>query len=168
MNYRHGYHAGNFTDVVKHITLLALLKLFLKKEAAFCYLDTHGGNGYYDLFSEFASKTKEYANGIEKVIAAADPPPLIKDYLFYVHQINNHLTKTKFSSLRFYPGSPLFAKQILRSQDRMIACELELNAYQDLKQVFAGDKQVSIHHMDGFLSLKSFLPPKEKKRISVN
>ena len=36
MNYRHGYHAGNFADVVKHIALVAILLHLRKKDTAFC------------------------------------------------------------------------------------------------------------------------------------
>lgn len=165
MNYRHVYHAGNFTDVVKHIAIIALLKTFLRKTSPFCYLDTHAGNGYYDLFSEFANKTKEYANGIEKIIQKEKPPALIKEYLFCIHQINNQLTQSKYAALHYYPGSPLIARHFLRPRDHIIACELQLEVYQDLKKTFAGDKQVSTHHMDGFLGLKSFLPPKERRGL---
>jgi 23S rRNA (adenine2030-N6)-methyltransferase len=89
MNYKHVYHAGNFTDVVKHVILTALLTSMERKETPFCYIDTHAGAGYYDLFSEFANKTKEYVGGIEKVIQHEHPPELVKRYLNCIHQINN-------------------------------------------------------------------------------
>ncbi len=41
MNYRHAFHAGNFADVFKHAVLSLLLKSLARKDAAFCYLDTH-------------------------------------------------------------------------------------------------------------------------------
>src|SRR4029078_952802 len=62
-------------------------------------------------------------------------------------------------------GSPMLVKQLIRPQDRIIACELETTAYQTLKTYFAKDKQVAIHHQDGFLALKGFLPPKEKRGL---
>lgn len=169
MNYRHLYHAGNFTDVVKHITLIALLTTLSRKNTPFCYIDTHGGTGYYDLFSEYANKNKEYMGGIEKVIQWENPPELIKIYLDCVHRINNQLTgmpgQAKFASLRYYPGSPLIARYIMRPRDRMIVSELQPQEYAELRQTFAGDKQVSIHHMDGFLGLKAFLPPRERRGL---
>ena len=58
MNYSHSYHAGNFSDVFKHLVLLALIKSFLRKDKGFCYLDTHAGGGFYDLTTEPAQKTK--------------------------------------------------------------------------------------------------------------
>ena len=49
MNYRHGYHAGNFADVIKHIALVAILQHLKKKDAAFAVMDSHAGRGRYDL-----------------------------------------------------------------------------------------------------------------------
>lgn len=165
MNYRHSYHAGSFTDVVKHVILTALIAALSRKETPFCYIDTHAGTGYYDLFSEFAAKTSEYENGIEKVIRQENPPLLVKRYLDCVHKINNQLTASQFASLRYYPGSPLIARYLARPHDRIIACELQPKEYQALKKTFDGDKQVAVHHMDGFLGLKAFLPPHERRGL---
>jgi 23S rRNA (adenine2030-N6)-methyltransferase len=165
MNYRHSFHAGNFADVFKHIMMTALLSFLERKDAPFFYLDTHAGSGYYDLFSEFAKKSKEYEGGIEKIIAQENPPTAVKRYLNCIHQINNHLTNTKFSSLRYYPGSPMIARCLARPHDRIVACELQLQEYEALRQCFSGDKQVSIHHTDGFLGLKAFLPPRERRGL---
>lgn len=165
MNYRHGYHAGNFADVVKHVILIALLKSLGRKDTPFCYIDTHAGTGYYDLFSKEAEKTKEYVGGIEKIIQQDHPPALVKAYLDCVHQINNQLTDAKFASLRYYPGSPMIARHFCRPLDRVVACELHPEEYQSLRNTFAGDKQVAVHHLDGFLGLKAFLPPKERRGL---
>lgn len=165
MNYRHSYHAGNFADVVKHVCLIALMQSFMQKNTPFCYLDTHAGTGIYNLSLENSQKTQEYLGGIEKIIAADNPPPLIKTYLDCVHKINNRYAGSNFASLEYYPGSPLIARSLLRPHDRMIACELQVDEYQLLKKTFAGDKQTAIHHNDGFLGLKAFLPPHEKRGL---
>lgn len=165
MNYRHSYHAGSFTDVFKHVVLTALITSMSRKETPFCYIDTHAGIGYYDLFSNAAKKTGEYLGGIEKVIQQENPPALVKRYLDCVHKLNNRLTAANFASLQYYPGSPMIARLMLRPHDRIIACELQHREYEDLRTAFAGDKQVAVHHMDGFLSLKAFLPPKEKRGL---
>lgn len=165
MNYRHSYHAGSFTDVTKHVILTALMNSFTHKNTPICYLDTHAGIGYYDLCGEFSRKTKEYEGGIEKIIQQEDPPPLVQRYLDCVHQINNHLTQSKFTSLRYYPGSPMVARYLARPHDRIIACELQTQEYQALKAAFAGDKQTAVHHQDGFLGLKAFLPPQERRGL---
>ena len=163
MNYRHSYHAGNFADVVKHITLVALITAIERKETPFCYIDTHAGIGYYDLLSTFAEKNKEYTGGIEKVIQQDKAPALVERYLDCVHRINNQLTASKYAALRYYPGSPMIARYLARPHDRIVACELQLQEYQTLKTTFSGDKQVAIHHADGFLGLKAFLPPVERR-----
>jgi 23S rRNA (adenine2030-N6)-methyltransferase len=165
MNYSHSYHAGNFADVFKHITLLALIKSFLRKENGFCYLDTHAGNGSYDLFAEAAQKTKEYELGISKLFHKEHPPQLIKQYLSCVQRINNRLTKAVISDLRYYPGSPTLAHYFLRPQDRMVLSELHPQTAQNLKRIYADDKRVSVHLNDGYQSLKAFLPPKERRGL---
>lgn len=165
MNYKHAYHAGNFADIVKQVTLLALITTLQKKPTPFCYIDTHAGRGYYDLFSEYASKNKEYQNGIEKIIQQENPPPLIKRYLQCVHQINNQFTHARYASLRYFPGTPMLARSFARPHDRIIACELHPEEYQALKTTFSGDKLVAVHHMDGYLGLKAFIPPPENRGL---
>lgn len=165
MNYRHSYHAGNFADVIKHVILTALITSLQRKDTPFCYIDTHAGSGYYDLSSDFSAKSKEFAGGIEKVIAAEKAPALVQRYLDCVHKINNKLTHSNFASLRYYPGSPMIARQLARPHDRIVACELQPGEYQTLKTTFAGDKQVAVHHTDGFLGLKAFLPPQERRGL---
>ncbi len=163
MNYRHGYHAGNFTDVVKHVCLVAIILSLQKKTTPFCYLDTHAGTGIYDLFSTEAQKSKEYLNGVEKIIQQPDPPEIVQTYLHSVHHVNSRYSGTKVAALNYYPGSPLLARELLRADDRMIACELHAEEYRTLKNTFANDRQVAVHHTDGFLGLKAFLPPNEKR-----
>lgn len=165
MNYRHSYHAGSFTDVFKHIVLTALLNSLMRKESPFCYIDTHAGIGYYDLYSESANKTKEYQGGIEKLIQNNNPPALVKRYLDCIHNINNRLLGEKYASMRYYPGSPMVARQMIRANDRIVACELHPEDYQLLKEAFALDKQTAIHHTDGYLGLKAFIPPKERRGL---
>jgi 23S rRNA (adenine2030-N6)-methyltransferase len=165
MNYRHSYHAGSYTDVVKHVILTTLMTYISRKDSPLCYIDTHAGIGYYDLFSYAANKTKEYEGGIEKIIQQENPPALIKRYLDCVHKINNQLTGSAFASLRYYPGSPMIARYLARPHDRIIACELQPQDYQSLRSAFAGDKLVAVHHMDGFLSLKALLPPPERRGL---
>ena len=49
MKYRHSFHAGNFADVHKHVTLLALLTALQRKDKGLFYFETHSGRGAYDL-----------------------------------------------------------------------------------------------------------------------
>jgi 23S rRNA (adenine2030-N6)-methyltransferase len=165
MNYNHAYHAGNFADVIKHVILTALIHSLSRKQSPFCYIDTHAGSGYYDLSASAAQKSKEFLNGIEKIIQAPEQPEVVKQYLGCVHKINNELSNARYASLRYYPGSPSIAQCLSRPFDRIIACELHPKAYQALKNTFANNRKVAVHHMDGFLGLKAFLPPTERRGV---
>jgi len=165
MNYNHSYHAGNFADVFKHLVLLALIKSFLRKDKGFCYLDTHAGGGFYDLTTESAQKTKEYELGITKLFHKEQSPQLVRQYVSCVQRMNNRLTQSLISNLRYYPGSPAFAHYFLRSQDRMILTELHPQECQRLKTTYSQDPRVSIHCSNGYQSLKAFLPPKERRGL---
>ena len=163
MNYRHVYHAGNFADVLKHAVLARLIVYMRQKEAAFRVLDTHAGTGAYDLSSEEARKTGEYRDGIEKLLApgALSEPAkvLLAPYLDAVRALNPD------GALTTYPGSPLLARMLLRKQDRLSAIELHPADFAVLRQRFAGDHQVRVTRLDGWLSLGGHLPPKEKRGI---
>lgn len=165
MNYQHSFHAGNFADVFKHIVLLGLIKSLLRKDNAFCYLDTHAGCGYYDLLDDAAKKTKEYESGITKLLQEPNPPGLIKEYLADVKLINNQLNGSALSTFRYYPGSPKLVRHYLRTQDRMILCELHPKEHRILKENFDNDQRTGIHLVDGYQALKAFLPPKERRGL---
>ncbi|MDF2867502.1 MAG: protein involved in catabolism of external [Gammaproteobacteria bacterium] len=158
MNYRHLYHAGNFADVMKHTILLGLVNAFLGKDKPFCYLDTHAGIGCYDLTSSASQKQAEYKAGAAKLFQLTDTPTLITPYIQAIKTLN-------IKNLRYYPGSPYFVKSLLRENDRMLLCELHQEDVQTLKQLFDANKQVAVHHLDGYQGLKAFLPPKEKRGL---
>ena len=69
--------------------------------------------------------------------------------------------------VRHYPGSPLIARMMMREQDRLLLAELHPDDVKTLRSLFQGDRQVSVHHMDGWLSLKAHLPPKERRGLVV-
>ncbi|HSW70909.1 MAG TPA: 23S rRNA (adenine(2030)-N(6))-methyltransferase RlmJ [Gammaproteobacteria bacterium] len=163
MNYCHLYHAGNFADVIKHLVLVSLATSLLRKETAFCFLDTHAGRAYYDLLSESAQKTKEYESGISKVMARENPPPLVKHYLACIQKINKQLSASQARSLSYYPGSSFIVRQFLRPFDRIVATELHPHEHQELKKASRSDQRLAIHCMDAYQSLKAFLPPPEKR-----
>ena len=62
MNYRHGFHAGNFADVIKHIVLVRILVHLQDKPAAFRVIDSHAGAGRYDLTSDEAQRGRRMAH----------------------------------------------------------------------------------------------------------
>ena len=64
LSYQHSYHAGGFADVVKHMTLLCILRYMITKETPLLYLDTHAGRGLYSLQGKESLKTAEAHQGI--------------------------------------------------------------------------------------------------------
>ena len=163
MNYRHAYHAGNFADVFKHIILVRLVTYLQRKDSAFRVIDTHAGLGKYDLESAEAAKTGEWVAGIGRLLAAevpSDVAPIIAPYLDIVREVN-----TQTDPLSIYPGSPLLVRKLLRKQDRLSAIELHKEDVTVLQGLFAGDHQVRVTKLDGWLALGAHLPPKERRGL---
>jgi 23S rRNA (adenine2030-N6)-methyltransferase len=162
MNYRHAYHAGNFADVVKHAVLARIVEYLKLKEKAFRVIDTHAGIGLYDLSAEEAQKTGEWQDGIGRLVDATLKPEianLLNPLLGAVHAMNPG------GGLRFYPGSPLIVRHLLRKQDRLSAIELHPADAALLSERFAGDFQARVIELDGWLALGAHLPPKEKRGL---
>lgn len=116
LSYRHSFHAGNFTDIIKHIVLVEILDYLNQKATLFDYIDTHAGAGLYNLKSDHASKLEEYSSGIRK-LTMNDFPELTR-YFEVIHTYNQPGTMT------IYPGSPSIAACFLRPQDRAWLYEL--------------------------------------------
>jgi 23S rRNA (adenine2030-N6)-methyltransferase len=166
MNYRHIYHAGNFADVMKHATLCLIADHLKAKDKPFYALDTHAGIGRYDLRSEEAQKTGEYRQGIARVLAEPKLPPELAGYVAAVAALNG-TRKLLPRGLHWYPGSPRILRAALRPADRLAAVELHPADADTLAREFAGDRQVTIHRMDGYQALKAFLPPPQRRGLVV-
>lgn len=165
MNYRHIYHAGNFADVAKHAVLAMIIECLKQKDAPFRVIDTHAGIGGYDLSSEEAQKTGEWLGGIGRLIGpnAGPLPPdiadLIEPYLAVVRAANPP------GVLAQYPGSPQIARALLRPQDILVANELHPEDGARLRRSFGRDDQVKVLALDGWMAVKSLLPPKERRGV---
>lgn len=162
MNYRHAFHAGNFADVMKHIVLARLIEYLKLKPAAFRVIDTHAGIGRYDFNSDEAQRSPEWLDGIKRLFESPLPPEAAKLAQPYLEAVE---AENPDGALRFYPGSPLLARQLLRPQDRLFAMELQPEDETTLGKLFAGDIQTRVIALDGWLALGSQLPPKEKRGL---
>ena len=107
LSYKHGYHAGNHADVMKHIIMLYLYNLEKKVNNSISYIDTHSGNGIYKYISRYMDKNKEYKEGIKKIQNYKGNNILIKNYLSTISKITG--------KNNFYPGSPIFISSIALS-----------------------------------------------------
>jgi 23S rRNA (adenine2030-N6)-methyltransferase len=164
MNYRHAFHAGNFADVFKHIIIARILTHLREKIAPFRVIDTHAGDGLYDLTGEEASRTGEWRDGIGRLVEAklpADAAELLTPYLAALHACN------RTDELRYYPGSPMLALHLLRLQDRLVACELEPHAAAALSRHLRGAPNVKAVGIDGWIALNAYVPPKERRGLVI-
>jgi 23S rRNA (adenine2030-N6)-methyltransferase len=168
MNYRHGYHAGNFADVLKHLALCELLRLLTAKDKKLFVLDTHAGAGGYDLEGTQATRTRESDTGARQLAAApkGGMPAVVVRYLAAIAAYDRKFGKAG-GSLRHYPGSPRLVRAALRPGDRFIACELHPQEALALKREFAGDRSVEVRQADGYRVLKALLPPVERRGLML-
>jgi 23S rRNA (adenine2030-N6)-methyltransferase len=165
MNYRHAFHAGNFADVHKHAVLARIVAHLRQKPTAFRVIDSHAGAGRYDLLADEATRGGEWRDGIGRVWrrplgaenAAADA--LLAPYIEAVAACNSGL------GLRTYPGSSLIAQHLMRSQDRLIACEIEPRAAAQLAGALRGDARAKALAIDGWTAIGAYLPPKERRGL---
>ncbi|WP_372742836.1 23S rRNA (adenine(2030)-N(6))-methyltransferase RlmJ [Neptunomonas sp.] len=159
LSYQHGFHAGNFADVHKHMILALILEALNLKDKPWSYLETHGGCALYDLADDKAQKTGEYLAGIGKLWNKQEMPDAIRPYIAQVQVVNQD------KELRFYPGSPSIASMLARASDRLAVMELHPAEYQQVKQHFRGLAQVAVHHRDGYEGVLSMMPPKPNRGL---
>ena len=162
MNYRHAFHAGNFAEVVKHAVLARVIAHLRKKQTPFRVIDTHAGAGLTRLTGPEASRTREWRQGIGRVIGAALPSNarvLLAPYLEAIAKFNPN------GGLTMYPGSPLLSLAWLREQDRLVACELVPAVATRLKRSLDRDRRAKVVNIDGWTALEAYVPPKERRGL---
>ena len=162
LSYRHGFHAGNHADVLKHLTQALVLEYLTRKDKPFCYIDTHSGAGDYSLEHSFAQKTAEWEEGIGRLGPIKDLPEAMKTYLDVVCECAD---SDKLEKLRYYPGSPSVAAALLRPYDRIRLFELHPADSRELARNFRDDRRVKVDNQDGFAGLKGLLPPIERRGL---
>lgn len=159
LSYRHSFHAGNHADVLKHTVQTLIIESLKEKEKGFLYLDSHAGAGCYFLKGEHAEKTGEYLHGIAQLWQRNNLSELFKPYIQAIKSCNSG------DQLKYYPGSPLIAKYLLRPQDKIHLSELHPSDYPLLCHEFSRDKRATIVKADGYLQLKSQLPPLSRRGL---
>jgi 23S rRNA (adenine2030-N6)-methyltransferase len=160
LSYRHAFHAGNHADVLKHCIVVQLLRYLNQKDKPYWYIDTHAGAGRYKLDSEHAQKNAEFDSGIGRLWNRTDLPKALGDFVGMVRAMNRD------GRLRHYPGSPWLAFQVMRPEDRLRLFELHSTDFRLLAKTFAGeDRRVASRQEDGFLEIKSVLPPPPRRGL---
>jgi 23S rRNA (adenine2030-N6)-methyltransferase len=154
MNYRHGYHAGNFADVVKHIALVVILLHLKKKDTPFAVVDSHAGRGLYDLSGAQADKTGEAQGGIARLMDLSRAMP---------EALSTYLSLVKENTA--YPGSPLIAARLLRPQDRLTAIEKHPEEFAVLEDTLAPFRNAVAENGDGYARSLKLLPPPSRRGL---
>jgi 23S rRNA (adenine2030-N6)-methyltransferase len=166
MKYRHSFHAGNFADVHKHVTLLVLLRALKRKDKGFLYLDTHAGRGGYDQ----STPSPEAAAGVGRFAAAVHGAAELQEFAALLGS-----WRARPGQRHVYPGSPLLAACELRPQDRAVCCESQGAEARALELALAaladgtprhGRASVRVERGDGFERLRALLPPPQRRALT--
>lgn len=159
--YRHAFHAGNHADVLKHITLTLVLRYMNQKDKSYRLIDTHAGAGGYSLEGQYAQKKGEYLQGVARLWdrEPAELPEAVADYMALVRQFNPE------GQLEQYPGSPAFAKMLLRAQDQLRLYELHPTDHRILEAYLGSVKGAEVKDTNGFEGLKSQVPPSSRRAV---
>lgn len=166
-SYRHGFHAANHADVLKHAVFVHILDYFNKKDTPYRVIDTHAGAGVYDLHNEWATHSNEAAQGGLKLAGqAGDTPSLIQRYLEATG------LQQSGAPARSYPGSPWLALDALRPGDQLHLFETHPTEIEVLdgnlrRRRGIPARQVSLHASDGFDGIKGLLPPPSRRGIVI-
>jgi 23S rRNA (adenine2030-N6)-methyltransferase len=157
LSYQHIYHAGCLADVHKHAALCALLNIMVQKEKPLTYIETHAGRGFYDMRAPEAQKTGEYLSGIMRVKS--------EKWFDKNHPYESALATIEQSKeSNIYPGSALFARTILRTEDKMHLMELHPQEFHHLRTNMHGTG-ANIYQKDGYENLLSLSPPTPRRGI---
>ena len=159
LSYQHGYHAGGFADVHKHVALCLLLAHLQQKPAPFCVIDSHAGRGRYDLTGAQAGRTGEWQSGIGRLADNEFASEGVLSYLTVVEGFN------KAGGLTTYPGSPAIAARLMRRTDRLVLIEAHPAEHAALHDTFRHDRRIHIHKRDGFEALPALVPPSERRGL---
>ncbi|MBA4327169.1 MAG: 23S rRNA (adenine(2030)-N(6))-methyltransferase RlmJ [Polaromonas sp.] len=160
-SYRHAFHAGNHADVLKHTTLIALMKYLTQKDTALTVFDTHAGAGLYRLDGDYTETSGEAKDGVFRLISVPDKPPAhvgqgptaiktvapkkpkaaatealapaLQDYIDLLRSLNQAFAETGDpAQLKIYPGSPFIAQKFLSGRDKLKLFELHPTDFKSL------------------------------------
>jgi len=160
-SYRHAFHAGNHADVLKHTTLIALMKYLTQKDTALTVFDTHAGAGLYRLDGDYTETSGEAKDGVFRLFSVPNTPPAhtsraqtaiktvatkkpkapaeealapaLQDYVDLLRSLNQAFAETGDPAhLKVYPGSPFIAQKFLSGRDKLKLFELHPTDFKSL------------------------------------
>lgn len=161
LSYRHGFHAGNHADVLKHMTLCLIMRSLTQKDKPATFIDTHSGAGLYDLTSDFARKNSEFQSGWELIKDHARLQELVPEY----YRVCAQALKEPHASKCMYPGSPYFTYTLARPCDSLFFNDLHPAEYESLLQIFKHKQHVRVEMRACSDTLNALLPPLKKRGL---
>lgn len=162
LSYQHGYHAGNHADLLKHLVLREVLAYLTRKPAPVTYVDSHAGEGAYDLTGPLAQRLREFEGGVGAALRALPTAPApVRAFLEEVQALPGN----EGGALRALLGSPGWAQRWLREQDRLFLFEQHPQAFPVLQATLGGDPRVTAQKADGFAGALSILRPPTKRAL---
>lgn len=164
LSYRHGFHAGNHADVIKHLIYQYTLEYMGKKNKPFSIIDTHSGAGAYKLADKFADKNKEYETGIGRLWHVENAPEAVTNYVEAVKRFN---VENESSDLTLYPGSPWFALDSMPLEGKAFFHELHPSDFDLLRQFVRTNRYRKAIHGDGYKESIGLFPPPSKRGLVI-
>ena len=166
LSYRHGFHAGNHADVLKHLVYQFILKYMGQKNKPFNVVDTHAGAGAYKLSDDFSQKTMEFETGIGALwsLDKQQMPEPVREYVEAVDRFNREHDSAE---LAFYPGSPWFALDALPLEGKAFFHELHPSDFDLMRQFVRTNRYRKAINDDGFVASMGLYPPASKRSVTI-
>lgn len=142
--YLHSFHVGNVGDVLKHITLAAVLERAADDTA---YIDSHAGEGRYGLRA-----SGEWTEGVFRLWRDPIEGPGVSSWLSLVREMSSRTDRPDAC-----PGSPFLATKLLGPNATFELFETSADALPALRSTFANDARVRIEGTDGWAGLPEAL-----------
>ncbi len=123
------------------------------------------GAGCYDLNSERVAKNGAWRAGVVRLLQAEIPDelaPFFSPLLDTIRRVNAGTTSDEIS---LYPDSPVIAAKLIRPHVVVIPNEVRRDDRQALERVLRAYRNRKVTWLNGFVALKSMLPPKLRRDV---
>ena len=164
MNYRHGFHAGNFADVFKHAFLTRVARLSdARRRAAALHRHPRRRRALRSRRATPARRSPEWRDGIARLLKAK-PAGRGRRAARALSRRARPVRRSRGRPLS-YPGSPALAQALLRADDRIALCEAHPEERERLIAALGRDARLRIVGTDGYVALNAYVPPKERRGL---
>jgi 23S rRNA (adenine2030-N6)-methyltransferase len=134
-------------------------------------IDTHAGQGAYDLDAGEAKRTGEWRGGIGRLVGGAGKPAGSKGDRalsgFLAPYLEAVAAWREAHGASSYPGSPAIIRHYLRADDRLVATEVQERSFAKLARLFPPGSRAKALHLDGYTAWSAYVPPKERRGLVV-